>query len=63
MARVTAYTGAIVARMVARGEVKATGVTTPEQVITGKRLKRLVRELRDLGVHFALTSTKTKALN
>jgi saccharopine dehydrogenase-like NADP-dependent oxidoreductase len=52
MARVTAFTGAIVARMVGRGEIDAVGVTTPEQVITGKRLQRLVKELAAENVRF-----------
>jgi saccharopine dehydrogenase-like NADP-dependent oxidoreductase len=52
MARVTAFTGAIVARMIARGEIDATGWRTPEQIITGARYDRLLAELAANGVHF-----------
>jgi saccharopine dehydrogenase-like NADP-dependent oxidoreductase len=56
MARTTAFTGAIVARMVARGEVQARGVLTPGQVITGAMFERLVDELAARGVRFEMTS-------
>jgi lysine 6-dehydrogenase len=62
MARVTAFTGAIIARMAARGEIDATGVITPERVITGALLDRLVAELADAGVHFDLTEEKEETL-
>ncbi|MEZ4715149.1 MAG: saccharopine dehydrogenase C-terminal domain-containing protein [Caldilineaceae bacterium] len=62
MARVTAFTGAIVARMIGRGELDATGWVTPEKVITGKRYKRLLRDLRDAGVRLTMTTCKTKVL-
>ena len=55
MARTTAFTGAIVARMVMRGEIQAHGWTTPEQVITGPLLQCLVAELAAAGIHFHLT--------
>lgn len=55
MARTTAFTGAIVARMVLRGEIGARGWQTPEQVITGPRLQRLVDELAGSGIQFYLT--------
>ncbi len=61
MARVTAFTGAIVARMIARGDIKEKGWVTPEQVITGKRFKQLMRELEGAGVHFDLVEERTKA--
>jgi len=62
MARVTAFTGAIVARMVARGDLKATGWVTPERVITGPLFDRLVQELAAVGVVFELTTEKAEQL-
>jgi lysine 6-dehydrogenase len=55
MARTTAFTGAIVARMIARGEIPERGLLTPEQVITGPRFGRLVAELAAANIHFELT--------
>ena len=62
MARTTAFTGAIVARMVARGDLKATGWQTPERLITGPLFDRLVQELAAVGVVFEMTTEKTEAL-
>jgi lysine 6-dehydrogenase len=62
MARTTAFTGAIVARMIARGQLRATGWRTPEQVITGPLFDRLVEELAALGVRFEMTTEKVEAL-
>jgi len=62
MARTTAFTGAIIARMVGRGEVKAKGMFTPEQAITGPLFKKLVEELAAAGVRFELTTQKVKEL-
>jgi saccharopine dehydrogenase-like NADP-dependent oxidoreductase len=62
MARTTAFTGAIVARMVARGDVVAQGIRTPEQLITGQLFHRLVAELAAAGVHFQMIDEKTEAL-
>jgi lysine 6-dehydrogenase len=56
MARTTAFTGAIVARMIARGEIKAEGLFTPEQIITGPLLERLLEELAAANVRFQETS-------
>ena len=55
MARTTAFTAAIVARMMARGDVKAEGLLTPEQVITGPLLDRLLAELAAHNVRFEET--------
>jgi lysine 6-dehydrogenase len=55
MARTTAFTGAIVARMIARGEVEARGLVPPERVITGPRFERLVEELAGVGIRFAVS--------
>ena len=51
-ARTTAFTGTIVARMIARGEIKAKGMLTPERVITGPLLARLLGELAAANVCF-----------
>jgi len=56
MARTTAFTGAIVARMIARGEIKVKGLLTPEQVITGPLLVRLLGELAAVNVRFEETA-------
>jgi lysine 6-dehydrogenase len=55
MARTTAFTGAIVARMIARGDLKGRGLLTPEQVITGSLLERLLAELAAENVRFGET--------
>ncbi|MFN8468673.1 MAG: saccharopine dehydrogenase C-terminal domain-containing protein [Caldilineaceae bacterium] len=62
MARVTAFTGAIVARMIARGDIDAKGWVTPEKVITGKHFDRLVKELAEQGVTFTVTKENTALL-
>jgi lysine 6-dehydrogenase len=62
MARTTAFTGAIVARMIARGDLKTNGWITPERVITGPLFDRLVKELAAVGVVFEMTTEKTEAL-
>jgi lysine 6-dehydrogenase len=61
MARTTAFTGAIVARMIARGEIKAKGLFTPEQVITGPLLDRLLTELAAVNVRFEETTETVEA--
>jgi len=63
MARVTAYTGAIVARMVARGDIKGKGWITPEKLIAGKLFDRLVAELAAVDVKFTLTKEETRLLD
>lgn len=56
MARTTAFTGAIVARMIGRGEVSRRGLLTPEQVIVGPLLERLLAELATANVCFEVTA-------
>ncbi len=56
MARTTAFTGAIIARMIAKGEIGAKGLLTPEQVITGPLLDRLLEELAAVDVRFEETT-------
>ncbi|MGD9049746.1 MAG: saccharopine dehydrogenase C-terminal domain-containing protein [Anaerolineae bacterium] len=62
MARTTAITGAIVARMIARGELKAEGFVTPEKVIFGPLFDTLVEELAAVNIRFEVTSEKVKQL-
>jgi len=62
MARTTAFTGAIVARMVARGDLEAGGFVTPEKVITGPLFDKLVEELAAVNVRFAVTTEKVGVL-
>ena len=57
MARTTAFTGAIVARMIARGDIQARGLLTPEQLITGPLFDRLLAELAEVDIHFEITGT------
>lgn len=52
MARTTAMTGAIIARMVGRGEISGSGLLTPEKVIAGSHFHRLMEELAAIGVSF-----------
>ena len=54
--RTTACTGAIVARMIAQGEIKVKGLLTPELVITGPLLNKLVGELEAVNVRFEETT-------
>jgi lysine 6-dehydrogenase len=56
MARTTATTGAIVARMIGRGEIQATGWQTPEKLITGALFDRLQDELAAINVRFTITN-------
>ena len=63
MARTTAFTGAIVARMIARGDIKATGFLMPEQVVVGPLFDTLLDELAAANVQLEITTKKTKALN
>ncbi|MFZ5916842.1 MAG: saccharopine dehydrogenase family protein [Chloroflexota bacterium] len=63
MARTTAFTGAIVARMIARGEIAARGFLTPEKIIGDDQFDTLLEELAAVNVRFSLTVEKEKALN
>jgi lysine 6-dehydrogenase len=54
MARTTSFTGAIVARLIARGDIQATGVFPPEQLLSGPLFERLVAELAAAGIRFEL---------
>jgi saccharopine dehydrogenase-like NADP-dependent oxidoreductase len=54
MARTTATTGAIVARMVARGDLTGSGWQTPEKLLTGGHFTRLIDELAQIDVRFEI---------
>ena len=56
MARTTAFTGSIVARMIARGELTGRGLHHPERIITGPHFEQLLSELAILGINFEMTS-------
>lgn len=62
MARTTAFTGAVVARMIARGNLKASGILPPEQVITGPLFDRLVDELAAADIQFDITVEKVNTI-
>jgi saccharopine dehydrogenase-like NADP-dependent oxidoreductase len=57
MARTTAFTGAIVARMIASGKLKAGDkpFVTPEQVITGPLFDHLIADLKAVNIEFEIT--------
>jgi lysine 6-dehydrogenase len=57
MARTTAFTGAIVARMIAAGKLKAGDepFVTPEKVITGPLFDYLIAELQAAGVNLDIS--------
>lgn len=59
MARTTAYTAAIVARMVGRGDIKERGVVPPETAVV-KAYKKFVSELEDRGIRIRETSRVRK---
>ncbi len=63
MARTTAFTGAIVARMIARGDIKASGFLVPEQIVVGPLFDTLLDELTAATIQLEITIEKTKALN
>ena len=52
MARVTAFTASILARMVGRGELKGVGIFTPEKLVTGRQFERLRQELAAVNIVF-----------
>jgi lysine 6-dehydrogenase len=62
MARTTGFTGAIISRMIARGDLKATGMFMSEQVVFGPLFDALVSELAAAGVRFTLTTRKVEPL-
>lgn len=59
MARTTAFTGAIVARMIARGDINATGLHTSEALVAGPLYERMIAELREAGITFDIRTLPT----
>ena len=62
MARTTGYTGAIIARMLARGEIKEKGLVPPVRVIRGDLFHKLMEELRERRILVKQTITTTSSL-
>jgi lysine 6-dehydrogenase len=58
MAKTTSYTAAIVARMMAKGEIKETGYVPPVKVIRGERMEELLVALDARGVKITKTVTQ-----
>lgn len=56
MARTTAFTGMIVARMIGRGDISGTGLHTSESLVTGAAYTRLIDELAGEGIEFRITT-------
>jgi len=57
MARTTAFTGAVVARMIASGKLTAgeDPIVTPEKVISGSSFDLLIAELEEMNMHIEIT--------
>jgi lysine 6-dehydrogenase len=62
MARTTGYTAAIVAQMIARGEISQKGIQWPVRVIRGHLFQQLMRTLKERGIDVRETVLKTKTL-
>lgn len=59
MARTTAFTGAIVARMIGRGDLTLPkGLLHPEQIIAGPAFDRLLHELRQVNISFEVSQVE-----
>ena len=56
MARTTAFTGAIIARMIADGTVEGTGLHTPDEMLSGTHVTRLFDDLARVDVTFRTDS-------
>jgi len=62
MAKTTGYTAAIVARMVAGGDIPQKGVQWPVHVIRGELFEELLSMLRTRGVEIKESATKTRKI-
>jgi len=60
MAKTTGYTAAIVARILARGDIPQKGIQWPVRVVKGKLFDELLRGLRARGVVITETVTTTR---
>ena len=63
MARTTGYTGAIIARMIGRGDLKMQGMMAPERVIKGQMFEQLLTELAALNITFNITTERVEPLS
>ena len=63
MARTTSFTGAVVARMIARGDLKGNGLLRPEQIITDRLFNKLVDELAAVDIIFDISVERIESLN
>lgn len=52
MARTTAFTGAVLARMIASGQIAASGLQTPDLLVTGPAYDTMIEELAKENVRF-----------
>ncbi|KYK36363.1 MAG: hypothetical protein AYK19_01065 [Theionarchaea archaeon DG-70-1] len=62
MAKTTGYTAAIVARMLARGDILQKGIQWPVYVIKGKLFEELMKSLRERGIEVTENVLKTTKL-
>jgi lysine 6-dehydrogenase len=62
MARTTGYTAAIVARMLARGDISEKGIQWPVQIIKGKLFEELMDNLKKRGIKVAKNVSETREL-
>jgi lysine 6-dehydrogenase len=62
MAKTTGCTAAIVARMLARGDIPQKGIQWPVYIIKGKLFKELLSVLRARGDEIKETVTKTRKI-
>lgn len=62
MARTTGYTAAIIARMLARGDISKKGIQWPVRIIKGNLFIELMSCLRERGIEVTETISKTEKL-
>lgn len=62
MAKTTGYTAALVAQMLAKGEISQKGIQWPAYVIKGKLFDELMKRLRERGVEVTESVMKTEKL-
>jgi lysine 6-dehydrogenase len=60
MAKTTGYTAAIIARILARGDIPQRGIQWPVRVVRGQLFDELLRSLRARGVEVTETVTTTR---
>ena len=62
MARTTGYTAAIIARMVARGDILQKGIEWPINIIKGNLFQDLMINLKERGIEVTETTSKVETL-